>query len=345
MKKIIFAVLVLMGVSVLAWGQSSAFRDNSPEEYVVVEGDTLWGISERFLESPWLWPEIWHANPDIDNPHLIFPGDVVRMVYIDGQPRLTVDRTVRMGPAGDATLKPTIRVLPIEEAIPAVPLDKIASFLSRSRIVMPEEVANAPYILAGPERRIITGLGDHAYARGSFENGMENYNVFREEETYTHPETKELLGVHALGVGGVRIERVDGDIAKILVTRSEEELRGGDVLLTSQERAVDAIFYPSSPDEPFQGEILARDGGVGVMGKLDTVVIVGGEREGLEVGNVLAIYQRGEEVDDPVTGKMVALPDERVGLLMLFRTFEKMSFGIVMEAERPVYVGDRLGNP
>lgn len=345
MKKIIFAVLVLMGMSVMAWGDTTPFKDDSPDEYVVVKGDTLWGISERFLDSPWLWPEIWHANPDIEDPHLIFPGDVVRMIYVDGKPRLTVDRTVRMAPSSDATLKPTIRVLPIEEAIPAVPLDKIASYLSRSRIVMPEEVDNAPYMLAGSERRIIVGRGDEAYARGEFASDMENYNVFREEETYTDPETKELLGIHALGIGAVRIDRIDGDIAKVYVTRSEEEMRNGDILLASKERAVDAIFYPSSPQEPTNGEILAVDGGVDYIGKLDVVIITGGEREGLEVGNILAVYQRGEVVDDRVTGKSVQLPDERAGLLMIFRTFEKLSFAIVMEAERPMSVGDRLRNP
>src|SRR5690554_441443 len=345
MKKIMLAVLMLMGISVLAWGQSAAFWAHSPAEYVVVKGDTLWDISGRFLESPWLWPEIWHANPDIDNPHLIFPGDVVRMVYIDGEPRLTVDRTVRMAPAGDATLRPTIRVLPIEEAIPAVSLDKIASHLTRSIILMPEDLTGAPYMLAGTERRIIAGRGDQAYARGDFDSGMQNYNVYREEQTFTHPETKEFLGIHARGIGGVQVERVDGDIAKVYVTRSEEELRGGDLLLLSEERAVDSIFYPSSPDAPFQGEILARDGGVGIIGKLDTVIITGGERENLEVGNVLAIYQRGEKINDPVTGKAVMLPDERAGLLMIFRTFERLSLAIVMESERPLAVGDRLTNP
>ncbi|HEY7883887.1 MAG TPA: LysM domain-containing protein [Cellvibrionaceae bacterium] len=346
MKKMIFAVLVLMTTSLMAWADDTTpFKESSPDEYVVREGDTLWGIAEMYLDSPWQWPEIWHANPEIDNPHLIFPGDLVRMVYIDGKPRLTVERTTLMVPASDATLRPTIRVLPIEEAIPAVPLDKIAAYLSRSRIVMPEDVADAPYMLAGTERRIITGKGDHAYARGDFSSDLENYGVFREEETFVDSETKEFLGVLAYGVGAVRIDRIDGDIAKVYVTRSEEELRTGDILLATQERSVDAIFYPSSPDMPIRSEILAVDGGVNNIGKLDVVVIKHGEREGLQVGNILAVYQRGEQVNDPIAGKTVQLPDERVGLLMIFRTFEKLSFAIMMEAERPIAVGDRLLNP
>ncbi len=139
MKKMIFAVLALSAASVFSWADSSPIKSGSPDEYVVEKGDTLWDISGMFLDAPWQWPEIWHANPDIENPHLIFPGDVVRLVYIDGEPRLTVDRTVKMAP-GDAKLEPQVRVLSAEDAIPAVSLDKIASYLSRSRIVTPDEV-------------------------------------------------------------------------------------------------------------------------------------------------------------------------------------------------------------
>lgn len=347
MKKMIFAVLALSLslASVNTWAESSAFKSSSPDEYVVVKGDTLWGISEKFLQSPWMWPEIWHANPDIDNPHLIFPGDVVRLVYIDGQPRLTVDRTVRLRPNSDAKLSPTIRVQAIEDAIPAVPLDRIASYLSRSRIVMPDELKGAPYILAGSEHRLVVGKGDTAYARGSFDDDVDNYNVFREGETFTDKKTKELLGIHALGVGGVRLDTVDGEVGRLLVTRSNEEIRAGDVLLPARERSIESIFYPSAPDFPIEAEILAVEGGVSKIGKMDVVIVNRGEREGLEVGNVFEVFVRGELVDDRVAGGRVQLPDERAGLLMIFRTFDKLSFGIVMEATRPMGVGDALRNP
>lgn len=347
MKKIFFAVLALSFslASVYSWAQSTPFKADSPDEYVVVKGDTLWGISDKFLEAPWQWPEIWHANPDIENPHLIFPGDVVRLVYIDGKPRLTVDRTVRLAPADDAKLTPTVRVMPLEEAIPAVPLDKIAAYLSRSRIVMPDEIEDAPYMLAGPESRLIVGVGDKAYARGSFADEIDNYSVYREGETFTDAETGELLGIHALGVGGVRLETVSGEVAELKVTRSYEEIRAADILLPARERSVDSIFYPSAPDFPIESEILAVEGGVSKIGKMDIVILDKGDRDGVQVGNVFQVFIRGELVDDRVTGERIQLPDERAGLAMVFSTFDKLSFAIIMEATRPMAVGDALRNP
>lgn len=347
MKKMIFAVLALSAASVFSWAESSPFKSDSPQEYVVTKGDTLWGISEKFLDAPWMWPEIWHANPEIDNPHLIFPGDVVRMVYIDGQPRLTVDRTVRLAPSGDAKLEPTIRVLPIEAAIPAISLDKIASYLSRSRIVMPEDVEAAPYMVGGSEKRLILGIGDTGYARGEFPSDIYNYSVFREGETFIDDsgEEDELLGVHAVGVGAVSLERVSGDIARVLVTRSDEELRAGDILLPSKERAVDSIFYPSAPDFPIEAEIIAVEGGISQIGTMDIAIINQGRRDGVQVGNVFEGFVRGETIEDRVTGETITLLDEPAGFLMVFRTFEKLSFAIVVEAVRPMAVGDLLRNP
>ncbi|MDO3387720.1 LysM peptidoglycan-binding domain-containing protein [Gilvimarinus sp. SDUM040013] len=347
MKKMIFAVLALSVASVFSWAESSPFKSDSPKEYVVADGDTLWGISEKFLDAPWLWPEIWHANPEIDNPHLIFPGDVVRMVYIDGKPRLTVDRTVRLVPSGDAKLEPTIRVLPIEAAIPAISLDKIASYLSRSRIVMPEDVEGVPYIVAGPDKRLIVAIGDIGYARGDFPDDIYNFSVFRQGETFVDEtgEEDELLGVHAVGVGAVSVDKVQGDIARVLVTRSDEELRAGDILLPSAERAVDSIFYPSAADFPIEAEIIAVEGGVSKIGTMDVAIINRGRRDGVQVGNVFEGFVRGETIQDRVSGDTIQLLDESAGLLMVFRTFEKLSFVIVVEAERPMAVGDILRNP
>ncbi|MBU2884244.1 LysM peptidoglycan-binding domain-containing protein [Gilvimarinus agarilyticus] len=347
MKKMIFAILALSAASVFSWAESSPFKSNSPSEYVVVEGDTLWGISDTFLDAPWMWPEIWHANPEIDNPHLIFPGDVVRMVYIDGQPRLTVDRTVRLAPSGDAKLEPTIRVLPIEAAIPAISLDKIASYLSRSTIVMPEDVEAAPYIVGGSEKRLVMGIGDTGYARGDFPSDIHNFSVFREGESFIDEsgEDEDLLGVHAVGVGAVAIDKVQGDIARLRVTRSDKELRAGDILLPSKERSVDSIFYPSAPDFPIEAEMIAVEGGVSQIGTLDVAIVNKGRRDGVQVGNVFEGFVRGEQIADHVTGETIQLMDESAGLVMVFRTFEKLSFVIVVESTRPMAVGDILRNP
>ncbi|MGD8177259.1 LysM peptidoglycan-binding domain-containing protein [Marinimicrobium sp. ARAG 43.8] len=344
MKKMTLGLLLVPLLALLSWADDAAFRDDHPEEYTVRKGDTLWDISNTFLQSPWLWPEIWHVNQQIDNPHLIFPGDVITLVYVNGQPRLTVERPVKLAP-GVTRLSPSVRVLPRDEAISTIPLDRINSFLSRSRIVTDQELEAAPYMLAGPEKRLIVGAGDYAYARGEFEDGVSNYGVYRRETAYRDPLSGEYLGTHASNIGSVRLGRAEEDINRIQVVRSQEELRMGDRLLPSEERTIESNYYPSAPDDDINALILDVEGGLSQVGKLDVIMVNKGERDGLLVGNVLAAYKRGEEALDPVTRERVTLPDERAGLVMIFRTFEKMSLALVLEADRPLAVNDKLLNP
>lgn len=344
MKKLMLGLLLAPLLAVWSWADEAAFRSDHPDEYVVEKGDTLWDISNTFLKSPWLWPEIWHVNQQIENPHLIYPGDVIYLVYVDGEPRLTMDRPVKLAP-GTTKLSPSVRVLPKDDAISTIPLDRVNAFLSRSRIVTDEELEAAPYMLAGPEKRLIVAEGDYAYARGDIDQDVANYGVYRREEAYTDPVTGEYLGTHAMNIGTVNTGTVEGDITKVQVLRSREELRMGDRLLPSEERTIEPNFYPSAPDDEINGLIMAVEGGVSQVGKLDVIMVNKGEREGLLVGNVLAVYKRGETTRDPVTGESVTLPDERAGLVMVFRTFEKMSLALVLEAERPLAVNDKLLNP
>ncbi len=350
MKKIIIGIIAAAFLSFNVWAQDSVLKTGHPDEYTVKKGDTLWDISSTFLNSPWKWPEIWHANPQIENPHLIYPGDLIRLVYIDGQPRLTSERTLKLAPGSggiNATekLSPQVRVIPHEAAISAIPLDRIDSFLSRSRVLEDEKVlSKAPYILAGSQQRIVAGAGDEAYARGKF-GDMTNFGVYRKGQVFFDPKTKEVLGLHALGIGSVSLKSLKGDVATVNVVRANEEIRIGDSLLPSEDRSTSSIFYPSGPDTDIQGTIIAVEGGVTQVGKYNVVMINRGDREGIKVGNVLAIYKKGEIVVDRVTGGKVSLPDERAGLLMVFRTFKKMSFALVLEADRPLLVGDSLQNP
>ena len=351
MKKIFIGVIAAALLSLNVWAQDSLLRDGHPDEYTVKKGDTLWDISSTFLKSPWKWPEIWHANPQIENPHLIYPGDLIKLIYIDGEARLTSERTLKLVPGasgginGAEKLSPQIRVVQNEAAITAIPLDKIDSFLSRSRIIDSEKMIDrAPYILAGPQKRIVAGAGDEAYARGDFKD-LTNFGVFRKGEFFYDPLTKEVLGLHALGVGAVSIKSHQGDIATVNVVRANEEIRIGDKLLPSEDRSTASTFFPSGPDTDIKGFIIGVEGGVQQVGKYNVVMINRGDREGLKVGNVLAIYKKGEVVVDRVTGGKVSLPDERAGLLMVFRTFRKMSFALVLEADRPLAVGDSLQNP
>jgi len=344
MKKILLAIAAASLISFFSWADDALLKTGHPDEYTVKKGDTLWDISGTFLNSPWLWPEIWHVNPQIENPHLIFPGDLIKLIYLDGQPRLTVERTLKMMP-GTTKLSPSIRVQQTEEAISAIPLDKIEAFLSRSRIVEPGVLEAGPYLLAGQQQHVIVGAGDRAYARGVFDAQYSNYSVYRKGDVFKDPLTKELLGVYAKGIGTVSVASIDKDIATLDVVRTFEEVRPGDNLLPSEDRSVDSMFMPSAPDVDIEAQIVAVEGGVTQVGKFNVVMINRGEREGLQIGNVLAIYKTGEIVSDRVRGGKVALPDERAGLLMVFRTFEKMSFALVLEADRSLAVNDKVRNP
>lgn len=347
MKKRILglAVALLMSGAVLA--EEVQIRDDRPDSYRVSEGDTLWDISGKFLENPWMWPEIWQVNPQINNPHLIYPGDVITLVYLDGKPRLNIERgqqTVKLAP-GTEKLSPKIRYQPVAAAIPAIPLDVINSFLSGSRIVMPEEYNGAPYVLAGEEGRLVTGAGDKLFARGEIDANVPVYGIYRKGKSFKDPKTGEFLGYQALDIGSVRVAAIDDDIATMDVTRTTQEIRIEDRLLPSADRAVDSTFYPKAPDQDIDGLIMTVEGGVTQVGRMSIVAINQGSRNSLKAGDILAIHKDGKVVQDRVTGKPVKLPDQRAGLMMVFRVFEKMSFGIVLEATSPLAVDDKVRNP
>lgn len=340
MKKMVLGLLGALMLTTALAQEAPVLREDFPQRYTVVRGDTLWDISNRFLQNPWMWPEIWHVNPEIANPHLIYPGDELRLVYFDGQPRIVVDRGQRV-----VKLTPEIRYIDEASAIPAIPLDQINNFLSRSRITTLEQLDRAPHVVSGEARRLVLGEGDRLYARGEFDPEVSVYGVYRKGETYFDPDTRELLGVQAIDIGSGKMRALEGDIGTLLMTRTTEEVRVGDRLLTEEERPIDSTFYPSAPEVDVNASIIAVEGGVTQVGKMDVVVINRGTRESLQVGNVLAVFKDGGMVKDRVRGDMVELPDERAGLVMVFRTFEKLSLGLVLEADRPLAIRDLVRNP
>lgn len=339
MKKRLLGIFALCLLAGHLWAEDPQLNSNVPDTYTVVRGDTLWDISGKFLRNPWQWPEIWHVNPQISNPHLIYPGDVIKLVYIDGKPRLTVDRN------RTKKLSPSVHVIDQDKAISTIPLDRISSFLSRARIVTLEELQKAPYVISGESEHLLSGKGDRVYARGVFDPEINSYGIYRQGEVYKDPQTREVLGVYAADIGAAKMRALDNDIATLLATRSKEEIRTEDRLLVDETRSINSTFTPSSPVDEITGEIIAVEGGVTQVGKMDVVIINRGEREGLVEGNVLAVYKHGAEVRDRVRGDKVVLPDERAGLMMVFRTFEKLSLGLVLEAERPLSVKDKVRNP
>ncbi|MBD9398646.1 MULTISPECIES: LysM peptidoglycan-binding domain-containing protein [unclassified Pseudomonas] len=346
MRKSLLALLLVGASSLAQTGLALAdvqLKEGHPDRYTVVKGDTLWDISGKFLSQPWKWPEIWHANPQVQNPHLIYPGDVLSLVYIDGKPRLVLGRG---DSRGTIKLSPKVRSTPMAEAIPTIPLEAINSFLLKNRIVdSPEQFQSAPYIVAGNAERVVSGAGDRVYARGSFDPSAPVYGIFRQGRTYTDPETEEFLGINADDIGGGEIVAEEEGIGTLNLTRTTQEVRNGDRLFPTEEGAINSTFMPSEPKTEIKGLILDVPRGVSQIGQFDVVTLNKGARDGLEIGNVLAVYKTGETVRDRVTGESVKIPDERAGLLMVFRTYEKLSYGMILNASRQLEVMDKIRNP
>ena len=324
-------------------------KPNYPDRYVIKRGDTLWDISNRFLKDPWLWPEVWHINPSIRNPHLIYPGDVVVLYYIDGKPYLTLEGAgglVPQLPKGVRTVKlsPRITIQSLERSIATLPREVVAPFLMDPRIVTENELEAAPYILSSYEQHLITGAGHKIYVRGIKDGTIGNYVVVRRGVEYRDPDNDELLGYEAINAADVRLLKLD-DPSTMRITKARLEVFNGDRLLPFEEQILDFNFYPSAPDQDINGRIIAVYNGVTQIGQFNVVVINKGEQNGLQQGHVLAIYRSGVRVRDNRKNEYVKLPDEPAGLLMVFRTFDRLSFALVMEAYRPMKIMDLVRNP
>ncbi|MDI5935327.1 LysM domain-containing protein [Halomonas sp. LN1S58] len=322
----------------LSW-EGSLQRD-APERYTVVRGDTLWGISGRFLRHPWQWPEVWQVNPQIRNPHLIYPGDVVYLYDCNGRPCLGLERG-----QGEVRLSPGVRTTPHREAIEPIPLEAIQHFLREHRIIDdPDDLDALAYVVGADDHRLVSGAGDRLYARGHLE-GNGRVGLYRVGERYQDATSGELLGLELEHVGQARRERSQDDIVVLEVTTSRQEVRNDDIVLPLESRELITQFYPRPPEGEVDGRILAVPGGVRFIGRLQVVALDRGRRDGLEPGHVLRVEQQGELVSDPRTNEALRLPGEQAGLVMVFRPYEKMSYGLVMQATRTLAVGDRVHNP
>jgi len=212
MRKILLATLLFTGAQT-ALADEVQLREGHPDSHVVVKGDTLWDISGKFLSQPWKWPEIWELNPQIKNPHLIYPGDVIDLVYVDGKPQLRLQRGGESN--GTVQLSPTVRSAPISEAIPTIPLEAINSFLLSNRIVdSSEQFEKHPYVVAGQAERVVSGAGDHVYVRGTLQQNVPTFGIFRQGKRYIDPQTKEVLGINADDIGSGQVLSEEGDFAR-----------------------------------------------------------------------------------------------------------------------------------
>lgn len=312
-------------------------KSNHPDRYTVVKGDTLWDISAMFLRDPWRWPDIWYVNPQIANPHLIYPGDVLVLTYVDGQPRLTLQR-------GPMRLGPQVRSSPLDNAIPTVPIDAIKPFLTRPYVLEEGQLESAPYVVAFADEHIMGGAGQRVYVRSITDTEHAKFEVVRKGGVYEDHETGEVLGHEALYIGSGLLRKI-GDPATVLLTSTEQESIKGDRLLPASQDVALQNFQPKAPDADINGAIISVLDGVTQIGQHNVVVIDRGSNDGLVVGDVLDILHRGETIKDSVSSNpsdTVKLPDENAGILMVFRTFERVSFGIVMHATRAIHVLDKV---
>jgi len=316
-------------------------RADHPQRYVVQKGDTLWDIAGAFLRSPWRWPDIWYVNPQIANPHLIYPGDQLELTYVNGKPQLRLSRGER-----HVKLSPGVRARPWDGAIPTIPIDAIAPFLSRPYVMDKDQLEAAPYIVDFGNDHILGGAGHSAYVRSLAQAGGK-YHVVRPGDAYRDADTDEILGYEAAYIGTVQATR-GGDPASVFFNSTEQESVIGDRLLEVGDERPWTNFMPKRPAGNVEGSIISVLNGVAMIGQYNVVVIDRGAANGIEMGDVLRIDQRGETIRDVVTpdsSDTVTLPDEQAGHLMVFRTFERVSFGLVMDATRPIHIMDRVRHP
>jgi hypothetical protein len=395
MRKAIISLILLMTplVSVLA-ADAGDLKEDAPDRYTVVPGDTLWGISGRFLKDVWKWPEVWRMNQEqVRNPHRIYPGDVIVLDRSGGAPQLRLLRDGTGDPsAADAAaagrdtvkLSPKTRAQPLaDKALPAIPPSVIEPFLSRPLVVGQHELDSAPVIMATEDNRVAIGAGDIAYA-DNLKRGDSVWQLFRRSDALVDPDTGETLGYLAIYLGEARLRKF-GNPSTIEITKSPQEIYVGDRLLPISKEVPTFSYVPRAPGRSVRGRVMTTYGNLGETGPLGIVALSKGSKDGLEVGHVLAIYRsqstsryevrrsplygrEGLSVSDsprtyyseqitprdaplyergkPITGADIArLPDERYGLVMVFRTFDRTAFGLVMQASRPVAVNDVVTNP
>ncbi len=363
-------------VEVIESGDIVQLQPDYPTRYTVVKGDTLWDISTRFLRTPWHWPRIWKINEQIANPHLIYPGDVIVLRFVEGQPELTVVRggqptpvqpgevpgevplvdedlpisEVLEGVAGAPNgrvvrLSPRVLSKPLLQPIPTISPEIILPFLSRPLIVDDDQLEKSGYVTIGLDDRI--ALGDHSefYARGLPEDSeVEFYMLYRKGDKIKDPDTKKLLGYQAIYLGEAQMLR-PGDPAKLVVTKVKQEILPSDDLLVAPLKAPLPYYFPHVPETELRGRILTALNAVSEVGPFTIVSVNLGRRDGVEEGHVFRITRHAGKHKDPVTRKKYKLPDEPSGLMMIFRPYEKLSYGLIINATRPIHILDAVETP
>ena len=321
---------------------------SAPQSYTVKAGDTLWDISATFLRDPWYWPEIWQINPQVENPHLIYPGDVLALAYgADGSPQLTLER------GGATRLSPRVRSEPLDNAIRAIPYEIVASFLSKPAVLEKDQIKDSPYVVSTREQHLAAATGNVIYVRGEVGgDGNSRYNVIHVGDPLRDPDDNDLIGYHGIYTGEARLLE-GGDPATLEITQSSRETLDGDLLFPGS-FDVPMDYVPHAPTEKVDGRVISIINGIYMAGQYQVVVINRGTSHGIEPGHVLGIYVTGTEVTDPRSrgvsrvggfGTNVKLPDWRGGTFMVFKTYDRISYGLIMESTVPIRALDHVRNP
>ena len=379
-KTIISLILLMTPVLPALAADASALKDDAPDRYTVVKGDTLWGISGRFLKDPWKWPELWKMNQEqIKNPHRINPGDVIVLDRLTGQAQL-----LQSAAGSTVKLSPRTRVeARADDAVPTISPSVIGPFLSRPMVVGQDELDRSPMITATQENRVATATGDVLYAGGLKKDMGTTWQLYRRGDALIDPDSGEVLGYVATYLGDAEVVKF-GEQSTLKITRTVQEVYTGDRLLPASKEQPTFSYVPRAPMKSVRGRVISTYSGLWETGPSGIVALSRGSRDGLEVGHVMAIsrsqstaryemrasplfgaqgpggtaprtyyseqlnardgplYSQGQRVSTEETAN---LPDERYGLVMIFRTFDRAAFGLIMQASRPVTLNDVVTNP
>ncbi len=310
--------------------------ENAPDRHVVVQGDTLWGISGKFLKEPYRWPELWRMNQEqVKNPHRIYPGQVLVLDRSGDDPQLRIE-TVKIGPK--------VYSEQISRAIPSIPQNIIEPFLSKPQVLEEDGLKDAPKIVATQEDRVFIGPGGRVYVSG-LKGNARLWQVYRPTKPVIDPETKETIGHEAFFLGTAKLV-AEGDPATLDIVAAVQEIGINDRLMPASPAEI-VSYAPHMPSKQIQGQVAAIYGGVKETGRNSIVTLNRGKRDGIETGHVLAIYRYGGErlYRDGIEVTAIKLPPERYGLVFVFRVFDRISYALVMDVTRPVVVSDIVRTP
>jgi len=369
-KKILFGLMVALSISSKLYADEIPLNPNHPDQYTVVKNDTLWGISEKFLKHPWQWPEIWKSNDKIKSPNLIYPGDTLYLTMINGVPKISLlekklsdqglkrstcileDNDLKKGRSDFSVSKqgkliPCIRETSLKQAIDLIPYEMIAAFLNNSKVVSENKLTNVAYVVDIASEHLIAGVGDKLYVNGLTQPENQAYSIYRKGEPFISPDSPDVLGYDLQYIANVTLQNF-ANPSTLIITESNSEVLHGDWVMPKTDEEFTLNYFPKPPQITINANIIRIFGGTSQIGPLGVVAIDKGIEDGLSEGHVLTIEENGQRIKDPYqlnNNEMIKLPDEKIGTLMVFRTFERVSYALIMSSTQDIHLLDKVRTP